>query len=156
MSISAATPCRSTRSNAWADSMDDTAGKNAPLAGIPEEIRDVVCSFTDGVRRTFPGSRVYLFGSYAKRTFHRNSDIDVAVFLPDVCGNGTLVSAFRKICALLDCCDYDIQPQVFSLEEFDHPSGIVEEIARWGIDLTARMRENRMEKRVCPESGNRC
>ena len=78
--------------------------------------------------------KVLLYGSYAKGTWKKDSDIDIAVFIP----NEVLIShrdIFRKISSLAGSFDYDIQAQVFSETEYHNPVGIVEEIVVYGLEI---------------------
>ncbi|MGI6151539.1 MAG: nucleotidyltransferase family protein [Christensenellales bacterium] len=81
-----------------------------------------------------PGvAKIMLFGSYAKGTQTPESDIDIAVFfdLDKTC----FLNEYRALSKL--CCSFtqDVQIQAFGLYELDDPSGIVEEIVAFGIEL---------------------
>lgn len=76
-----------------------------------------------------------LFGSYAKRTFNDNSDIDVAIILKEKSPNDELL-----ITDLIDKLNKrfkkEIQPHYFITKEFDKPtSKLMAEIVRDGIML---------------------
>lgn len=76
-----------------------------------------------------------LFGSYAKRTFNDNSDIDVAIILKEKSSNDELL-----ITDLIDKLNKrfkkEIQPHYFITKEFDKPtSKLMAEIVRDGIIL---------------------
>ena len=74
--------------------------------------------------------RMYLFGSYAKGTVHKYSDIDVAVFLDqdDIDGFDEEVM-MRK---LRRGIDLDIEPHAFARTDFDETDPFVGEIVRTG------------------------
>jgi len=46
------------------------------------DVRNVLNKYLDLVRVKFPVEKAYLFGSYAKGSFHEGSDIDVCVISP--------------------------------------------------------------------------
>lgn len=112
------------------------------MATLPPDIRDVVESFAKNIAAIYPGSRVILFGSYAKGTYHAQSDIDIALVLPDGYGRDDQLEIFRMIRRESRRFDYDIQPQVFFAGEFEDPIGIAEEIAEYGLDITAAIQHN--------------
>lgn len=74
--------------------------------------------------------RLYLYGSYAKGTYHRDSDIDLAVFLEkdDLDGfeeNVQLMKIRRNI-------DMRIEPHPFAKSDFDDTNPFVKEIIETG------------------------
>jgi len=46
---------------------------------IPEEIIEALTQFTENLKKNFSDAEVYLFGSYAKGTWLKDSDIDLIV-----------------------------------------------------------------------------
>ena len=74
--------------------------------------------------------RMYLFGSYAKGTQHKWSDIDVAVFLDqdDIDGFDEEVMMMK----LGHRIDMDIEPHAFARTDFDETDPIVGEIVKTG------------------------
>lgn len=74
--------------------------------------------------------RLYLYGSYAKGTYHTDSDIDLAVFLEkdDLDGfeeNVQLMKLRRNI-------DMRIEPHPFAKSDFDETNPFVKEIIETG------------------------
>lgn len=102
---------------------------------IPESVAEICISLVGEISLCFPGSRILLFGSYAKGNYNKDSDLDIAVFLTLSFKNRDPIELFRQICRLCGRYDFDIQPQVFFEDEFLCPSGIVEEIVEYGIDI---------------------
>ena len=76
---------------------------------------------------------VYLFGSYAKRTNHVDSDIDVAVVSDDFTGN--VMDDRLKLMRLRRNIDGMIEPHMFSSKEFKKSDSLVNEIIKTGIRL---------------------
>lgn len=101
------------------------------LLELPSGVDAMVREVRDRIL-TFPWVKmIVLYGSYADGTFHGDSDIDLAVFVDDDghCGL-TDYLVLSRVC-LSD--RYDIQLQVFSVQELADPCGIVQEIAEHGV-----------------------
>lgn len=113
------------------------------LFQLPSDIRILVEQFAEIVESIYPGADVLLFGSFAKGTNTPQSDIDIAVLLPGQYKKEEYRAIFHTICQITRRFDYDIQPQLFSIHEFSQPIGIMEEIARYGIDITAAILHNK-------------
>ena len=81
--------------------------------------------------------KVILFGSYAKRTYTRDSDIDVAIILNEKNPNDELL--ITEISYRLNKrFGKEVQPHYYSAKEFDEQKkkdGLAREIARDGIFL---------------------
>ena len=79
-----------------------------------------------------------MFGSYAKGTSGRHSDIDLAVF-SDYFKNMNRVDGIHFL--LLKTMDYnvdydiDIEPQPFTMEDYNDPHGIAAEVIKTGIEI---------------------
>lgn len=101
---------------------------------LPRDIRLILEDCIPRLNTALRLDRVILYGSYSKGTFTKDSDIDLAIFIPDVCGS--ILDAYRT--AVRICCAYgkDIQPQIFFTNELDMPIGIIEEILANGRDVT--------------------
>lgn len=79
--------------------------------------------------------KVILFGSYAKRTFMQNSDIDVAVIFSEKDPKDELV-VIEIIDNLKNRYKKEIQPHYFTAKEFEEQKGkLLIEIKRDGIVL---------------------
>jgi len=50
------------------------------MVKIPENIRQVVEDYLRDLSSEIPIERAFLFGSYAKGTYDKDSDIDLAIF----------------------------------------------------------------------------
>lgn len=78
--------------------------------------------------------QIYLFGSYAKRTYHKDSDIDVALILEkkDVNNELLVTQAISKLQARFK---KEIQVHYYTEKEFNRKNQLAEEILRDGIKL---------------------
>ena len=64
----------------------ETSSLGSKKATVPEDVLSLVEKFADEIQEVLPYSTIYLFGSHAKGTAHRHSDIDVAVMVDEVKG----------------------------------------------------------------------
>ena len=76
-----------------------------------------------------PIESVYLFGSYAKGTAHKDSDIDVALVVNHF--EGDFFDVIPPIWRLIEKVDFRIEPVVVA-RDTDY-SGFIDEIQRTGI-----------------------
>jgi len=109
---------------------------NEKTKKVNMNIKNVVQNYAKEIVSHIPGSRVMLFGSYAKGNFCKDSDIDIAVFLPCNFSNTDIIAINRLLCKLSSSYNADIQTQVFMQDELLTPMGIVEEIVEYGIEIT--------------------
>ncbi len=81
-------------------------------------------------KRNIPLWRVYLYGSYSKNTFHRDSDIDLVVFwdkdeIVEFNGNVRLMRLRWDV-------DLRIEPHAFARTDFDEKNPYGKEIVETG------------------------
>lgn len=77
-----------------------------------------------------PVSQVYLFGSYARGTQHKDSDIDIAIFW-----DADEINSFASDLLLMKLTrqvDLRIEPHSFSRREISNPNPFVAEILATG------------------------
>jgi len=100
-------------------------GKDKQL--IYQKIRDYVQTIQ---RNNVPVWRLYLYGSYAKNTYHEESDIDLAVFWDqdDIDGFDEDV-LLRKLCWDIDL---RIEPHSFARTDFDETDPYIRNIIETG------------------------
>ena len=105
------------------------------MAGITSEIRNVIESYLADLNQEIRVDKAILFGSYANGSYHKDSDIDLAIFtdslkdLERVEGIKYLLKKARKY------RDVDLQPIPFTNQDYLAPLGIVEEIVKTGIEV---------------------
>lgn len=78
----------------------------------------------------FEQATVYLYGSYSKGTARSDSDIDVAVVVPEV--KGDFLTASSVLWALTWKVNTLIEPVLI---EENHPSPLYEEVLKTGIRI---------------------
>ncbi len=100
---------------------------------LPPHVKSALLSLRQSILALPWVERVLLFGSFAKGSWGRQSDVDLAVFVRR--GTPCGLAEYRVLCRFCRGLDLDIQIQVFSVAELDDPCGIVEEIAQHGYDL---------------------
>ena len=81
------------------------------------------------VKRNFKCKQMFLFGSYAKGTFHDESDIDIAVILKDF---DNLMDIQLDLMRLRRKIDSRIEPHPFRERDFDISNPVVHEILQHG------------------------
>jgi predicted nucleotidyltransferase len=75
--------------------------------------------------------RLYLYGSYAKDTYRRDSDIDLAIFL-----NKEDIDGFDECRLLMNLrwdVDLSIEPHCFAKSDFDENNPYIKEIIQTGM-----------------------
>ena len=80
-----------------------------------------------------PVWRLYLYGSHAKGTYHKNSDIDLAVFWDKDEIDGfdedvLLMKLTRRV-------DLQIEPHSFAKTDFDETNPYIKEIIETGVRI---------------------
>ena len=101
---------------------------------ISQSVQEVIAEYIRELGKQIPIQKAILFGSYAKGTIHRYSDVDIAIF-SDYFKDMSRVDGIHFL--LLSAMDYDmdIEPQPFTMDEYREPVGLVEEILKTGIEL---------------------
>lgn len=107
------------------------------MAEIPDKIRKDLSSFLKDIQPICVLDRVVLFGSLAKGKGNKDSDIDLAIFSRSATDENRH-DLMTKIFSKIPKHKLDIQPLVFTLQDFDSTdnSFIQQEIKKNGIVLT--------------------
>ena len=79
--------------------------------------------------------RVLLFGSYAHNSEHEDSDIDLALISAQFTGRP--LDDHLKI-AKANIRFFDIEPHLYTPEEFGNGNAFIEEILRTGIEIPVK------------------
>jgi len=92
-----------------------------------------VLNYISYLRKIYPDiKKVYMFGSYAKGSSVKDSDIDIAVVFNDVADSFDLQVQLMKIRRKYDS---RIEPHVFRVADFEETYPLVAEIMRTGLEL---------------------
>ncbi|OOP57745.1 MAG: hypothetical protein AYP45_01880 [Candidatus Brocadia carolinensis] len=93
-----------------------------------EKVIERVKQYSDLVRQNFCVKKIVLYGSYAKGSARKDSDIDVAVVLSSI--DEDILMSEAKLFRLRRNIDARIEPIL--LEEKNDKSGFLEEILKTG------------------------
>ncbi|MDR3011709.1 MAG: nucleotidyltransferase domain-containing protein [Chitinispirillales bacterium] len=103
-----------------------------------ETVMQVSKRYADDVRRVMPVDRAVLFGSYAKGTADKLSDIDICFFL-DNYGGKRRVDVIGDLLRLSNVPDYKnafFEPIAFPTSEIYNDNPFVKEILRTGKEIS--------------------
>jgi len=97
---------------------------------------NIAREFAALVKTTFACKQVFLFGSYAKGTYHEESDIDIAVILEEF---ENPIDIQLELMRLRRTIDSRIEPHPFREKDFNITNPVVHEILKHGqrIDISA-------------------
>ena len=98
-------------------------------AHVNEKIRD----FLEKAREKYTVTCAYLYGSFAKGTSNKWSDIDLAIVSPDFSDDPSEDRLF--LMRLATTIDDRIEPRPFREESFNRNDPLVDEIQKNGIQL---------------------
>lgn len=104
------------------------------MVAIPQNVIESVKHFILKISKEIPVKKAILFGSFAKGTYNKDSDVDLAIF-SDYFDNMTRVEGIAYLLIQAQEYDLDLEPVAFTGMEYDERLGIVDEILRTGIDL---------------------
>lgn len=88
--------------------------------------------YIETIRKRYTVSQAFLFGSFAKGTFHEDSDIDVAVVITNV---SDIIDAQIEMMKLRRQVDLRIEPHPFMMNDFNITNPVAYEILKHGIPL---------------------
>lgn len=105
------------------------------MGAIPQEVLGVTTDYINKLKRQIPVEKVVLFGSYAKGTYNKDSDVDIAVF-SSAFDNMSRLEGLTFL--LMQALEYkiDIQPQPYTMTDYVEHSGLVDEILKTGIEIS--------------------
>jgi len=107
--------------------------KDISMAERNDDVRKIVTHFLDEVQKKYNIVGAYLYGSYAKGTSGKWSDIDVAIISPDF--SDDLFAERLSLMQLAVSIDDRIEPKPFKKELFDRNDPLVDEIQKNGIQF---------------------
>jgi predicted nucleotidyltransferase len=93
-----------------------------------------VLEYINHLKKSYPDLRkVYMFGSFAKGSAGRDSDIDLAMVFDDVADSFDRQVQLMKIRRQYDA---RIEPHVFRVADFDKSNPLAEEIILRGVEVS--------------------
>ena len=104
------------------------------MVAVPGKIMEAIAEYISVISGEIAVEKVFLFGSYAKGTSHKNSDIDIAVYSKDFSAE-TRIDDMTYLLDKTWGLDFDIQPFPFGADDYEDPVGILEEILKTGMEL---------------------
>lgn len=94
-----------------------------------DEVLNIARAYADSVRKIMKTTAVFLYGSYAKGTATKDSDIDIAVVVDQIPGD--YLGAVSKLWNLTNAVSVEIEPVL--LTPADNQSGFLQTVRRTGI-----------------------
>lgn len=93
-----------------------------------KQVIEIVGRYKQEILKFLPNSRVYLFGSHSKGLAHNESDIDVAIIVPELKEDWLATSS--KLWGATWDINTKIEPVLL---EDCHPSPLYQDVLRTGI-----------------------
>ncbi len=111
--------------------MSKESGQAVSTRKTEQSVENIIDSYVKLLEdNKIPVWRVYLYGSYAKGTYDKNSDIDLAIFLDAESIDGFDEDA--KLLKLAKNVDLRIEPHSFARTDINEPDPYIDEIIRTG------------------------
>lgn len=89
-------------------------------------------AYIEIISKKYSLNKALLFGSYAKGTFHDDSDIDIAIVLKD---NFDLIQMQIDLMKLRRSIDLRIEPHPFNVSNFNTTNPVAFEILKYGFEI---------------------
>lgn len=99
---------------------------------INGEVMQNIKKYIEEISKHYNIKEVYLFGSYAKGTNHKDSDIDIAVIISS---DNNLFDLMVELMMLTQNIDLRIEPHPIKVEDFEEGNPFVQEIIDTGIKV---------------------
>jgi uncharacterized protein len=99
---------------------------------VDQSVIEKVTLYAGIVRQTMPVKKIILYGSYARETERKDSDIDIAVIVDRIDGDFLELSA--RLFELVRGIDVRIEPVLLN-ENLDK-SGFIESILKYGREIS--------------------
>lgn len=102
---------------------------------VEREIMDIVKKYVEVILENYKVKAIILFGSYAKGTNHKDSDIDIAIITDDIKGKD-IFDEQLNLKKLRRNIDYRIEPHLIETADYDNvETPFVQEIINTGIKV---------------------
>ena len=103
------------------------------MAERKDRFNKIINSFLEEIQKKYRIDDAYLYGSFAKGTSRKWSDIDIAIVSPDF--SDDLFEERLLLMRLASTIDDRIEPRPFKKELFNRNDPLVDEIQKNGIRL---------------------
>ena len=103
------------------------------MAESKNRLNKIINSFLEEIQKKYKIENAYLYGSYAKGTFNKWSDIDIAIVSPDFPDD--LFETRLSLMRLASTIDVRIEPKLFKKEFFNRNDPLVDEIQKNGVRI---------------------
>ena len=103
------------------------------MANRKDSLNKVITSFLDEIQKVYTLDNAYLYGSFAKGTSNKWSDIDIAIISSDF--SDDLFDARLSLMRLAATIDDRIEPRPFIKKLFNRNDPLADEIQKNGIRL---------------------
>ena len=102
---------------------------------IDREIMDIVNKYAQVILENYKVKAIILFGSYAKGTNHKDSDIDIAIITDDLkCKD--VFDEQLNLKRLRRNIDYRIEPHLIEVADYDNiENPFIQEVINTGIKV---------------------
>jgi predicted nucleotidyltransferase len=104
------------------------------MAADIESVRAEARRYAAAAKAVMPIERVYLFGSYAKGTARKLSDVDIAFFFYGL-SDDDIFKLQKQLFHMTQDFNGWFEPLAFSMSDLDTDNPFVNEILRTGIEL---------------------
>ena len=108
--------------------------RNNVKVEINKEIAEIVDKYISVVKENYDVVAIILFGSYAKGTEHKDSDIDIAVITDDI--KTDTFDEEVKLMILRRGIDYRIEPHIIRIKDYKEKNDpFIQEVVDTGIKV---------------------
>lgn len=97
---------------------------------------EIANKYIDSIKHKYDIESAMLFGSYAKGTFHDDSDIDIAIVIRHV---NDIIETQVELMKLRRNIDLRIEPHPFDYSDFNRTNPVVNEILKDGVYLKSNV-----------------
>lgn len=109
-------------------------GNNVKGKKVNQEIVDIIDRYIAVVKENYNIVAIILFGSYAKGTEHKDSDIDIAVITDDI--KTDIFDEEVRLMILRKGIDYRIEPHIITVADYENDeTPFVVEVKNTGIKV---------------------
>ena len=96
------------------------------------EVLNIVNRFVSAIKTKYDCKKIFLFGSYARQTNHEESDIDIAIILPEYDNSMDVQLELMRVRRKIDS---RIEPHPFRESDFNASNPIASEILKYGREI---------------------